>query len=71
MMHRRDKSAIYVGLVRVDGRIGTRSGVFVLRCQGTYEEGIATCSWSVVSTSVSSTPYRFDRWLIRKSWMPI
>ncbi|MHC4141241.1 MAG: DUF3224 domain-containing protein [Planctomycetota bacterium] len=51
MMHRSDKSAIYVGLLRVDGRIGTRSGTFVLRCQGTYAEGTATCSWSVVPGS--------------------
>ena len=51
MMHRSDKSAIFVGRLRVDGRIGTRSGTFVLRCQGTYEEGTATCSWSVVPGS--------------------
>lgn len=48
MMHRSDRTAVFVGLLRVDGRIGTRSGTFVLQCQGTYEEGIATCSWSVV-----------------------
>jgi hypothetical protein len=51
MMHRSDKSAVYVGLLRVDGRIGIRSGTFVLRCQGTFQEGIATCSWSVVPGS--------------------
>jgi hypothetical protein len=51
MMHRSDKTAIYVGLLRVDGRLGARSGTFGLRCQGTYEEGTATCSRSVVQGS--------------------
>jgi len=43
--------ATYVGFERVVGRLGGRSGSFVLRSTGTWEEGTATTTWSVVPGS--------------------
>ena len=46
-----DDSASFTGLQRVVGRIGGRSGSFVLRTNGTFENGTAKESWSVVPGS--------------------
>ncbi len=48
-----DGSAIYVGLERVVGRVGGRSGSFVLQSAGTYDPGTGTAkaTWSVVPGS--------------------
>ena len=46
-----DDSASFTGLQRVVGRIGDRSGSFVLRTNGTFENGTAKESWSVVPGS--------------------
>lgn len=51
MMFRNDQSASYIGLQRVVGKIGGRSGSFVLQCIGTFENGVAKGSWSVVPGS--------------------
>ena len=53
MMYRSDDAASFVGLQRVVGRIGKRSGSFVLQCTGTYEDGTAKASWSVMPGSGS------------------
>jgi len=51
MMYRRDGSAEFVGLERFVGRIGGRSGSFVLRRVGAFEGGLAKESYSVIPGS--------------------
>ncbi len=51
MMHRSDGTATFVGLERVDGRIGDRSGSFVLQHTGTYEGGTAKGTLVIVPGS--------------------
>jgi len=51
MVYRDDSSTSYFGLERVVGRVGDRSGSFVLQHSGTYEGGAATTTWSVVPGS--------------------
>jgi len=51
MMYRDDGAASFVGLERVVGRIGGRSGAFVLQRTGTFENGEAKESYAVVAGS--------------------
>jgi hypothetical protein len=51
MMYRSDGSASFVGLERVVGSVGGRSGTFVFQHAGKFENGIATVVLSVVSGS--------------------
>ena len=51
MIHRDDGSASFVGLERVVGRVGDRSGSFVLKHTGTFEGGTAKTTWFVVPGS--------------------
>lgn len=51
MMYREDGSASFVGHERVVGRLGDRTGSFVLQHIGTYEEGVARETLSVVAGS--------------------
>ncbi len=53
MMYRGDGSAAFVGLERVVGRIGNRTGTFVLQRIGTFENGQAKESYSVVPGSAT------------------
>jgi hypothetical protein len=53
MMYRADGSATFVGLERVVGRIGDRSGSFVLQRIGAFEGGLAKESYSVVPGSAT------------------
>jgi hypothetical protein len=46
-----DKTANFVGMQRVVGQLGGRSGSFVLQCTGTHEGGAAKCAWFVVPNS--------------------
>jgi hypothetical protein len=50
-----DGSASYVGLERVIGRVGGRSGSFVLQTSGTYNPGTGTAqaNWFVVPGSAT------------------
>ena len=48
MMYRQDGTASFVGLERVVGSLGGRSGTFVLQHKGTFEGGKATVECSVV-----------------------
>lgn len=50
-VYRDDTSASYVGLERVVGRIGNRSGSFVLQATGTFEDNTAKTTWFVVEGS--------------------
>ncbi len=51
MIYRDDGSASFVGLERVVGSVGKRSGSFVLQHSGTFEGGTAKATWSVVPGS--------------------
>ena len=51
MVHREDGSASFVGLERIVGRVGERSGSFVLQHTGTFEGGTAKAEWIVVPGS--------------------
>jgi len=51
MMYRSDGSAAFVGLERIVGRLGGRSGSFVLQRTGVFENGQARESYSVVTGS--------------------
>jgi hypothetical protein len=51
MMYRSAGSASFMGLERVIGSIGGRSGSFVLQHTGTFEDGVAKVTLSVVSGS--------------------
>jgi hypothetical protein len=53
MMYRSDGSAAFVGLERVTGRIGARSGTFVLQRTGEFEGGEAKESYSVIPGSAT------------------
>ena len=51
MVYQEDGSASYVGLEHVAGRLGSRSGSFVLQSHGTFEADAAKTTWSIVPDS--------------------
>ena len=51
MMYRSDGTAIFMGLERVVGLLGGKSGSFVMQRSGTFENGIATETYVVVPGS--------------------
>jgi hypothetical protein len=52
MCYRPDKTADFVGLQRIEGRLGDRSGSFVLQqTDGTFDGGVATGRLAVVPGS--------------------
>jgi hypothetical protein len=51
MMYRSDGSAVFVGLERITGQIGGRRGTFVLQRIGTFKDGRARESYSVIAGS--------------------
>src|SRR5690349_23920742 len=53
MMYRGDGSATFVGLERFVGRIGGRTGTFVLQRSGVFENGQAKESYSVIPGSAT------------------
>ena len=53
MMYRSDASATFVGLERVAGRIGDKTGTFVLQRAGIFESGEAKESYSVIPGSAT------------------
>jgi len=53
MFYSSDTQATYFGYERVIGRLGGRSGSFVLHGSGTFENGVATTKWSVVPESAT------------------
>jgi hypothetical protein len=53
MMYRSDGSATFVGFERVVGRIGGKSGTFVLQRSGVFENGQAKESYSVIPGSAT------------------
>jgi hypothetical protein len=53
MMYRSDGSASFVGLERVVGRVGGKTGTFVLQRIGVFENGQANESYSVIPGSAT------------------
>lgn len=53
MMYRGDGSASFVGLERFIGRLGGRSGSFVLQRVGAFEGGLAKESYTVIPGSAT------------------
>ena len=53
MMYRADGSANFVGLERIVGTLGGKSGSFVLQRSGAFEGGVATESYTVISGSAT------------------
>ncbi len=51
MAYTSESAASFVGLERIVGRIGDRSGTFVLQHTGTFADGIASVNYSVVPGS--------------------
>ena len=51
MAYRDDTFASFVGLQQITGRIGDRSGSFVLQIIGVFENGAANSTWSVIPGS--------------------
>ena len=51
MVYRPDGSSSFVGLERVAGSVGGRSGSFVLEHSGSFEGGTAKVTWTVVPGS--------------------
>jgi hypothetical protein len=51
MMYRLDGTAAFVGLERVVGRLGGKSGSFVLQRVGVFEDGQAKESYAVIAGS--------------------
>ena len=53
MMYRPDGSATFVGLERIVGRVGDKTGTFVLQRTGIFEGGQAKETYSVVPGSAT------------------
>ncbi len=51
MVHRPDGTASFVGIERISGKLGGKSGSFVLEHLGTFEAGTAKATCRVVSGS--------------------
>jgi hypothetical protein len=51
MMYRSDGSATFVGLERVIGKVGGKTGSFVLQRTGVFEDGLAKESYVVIPGS--------------------
>lgn len=51
MVYPTPSSATYFGFERVSGRLGGRSGSFVVQSVGTWEDGVARTTWTVVPGS--------------------
>ncbi len=53
MMYRSDGSATFVGLERIVGRVGDKTGTFVLQRTGVFESGQAKESYAVIPGSAT------------------
>jgi len=51
MFYTAESTSTYVGLMRIAGRLGERSGSFVLRCTGTFDGTHARGEYTVVPGS--------------------
>ena len=51
MFYRTDNTASFVGLEYFEGRVAGKSGSFVIRHDGQFENGVAKSTWTVVPGS--------------------
>ena len=51
MAYAPDGSATYVGLERIEGRLGDRTGSFMVRDEGRFEDGLARSTFVIVDGS--------------------
>ena len=51
MAYRPDETADYIGLQRITGSLGGRSGSFVLQTYGTFDGKVAAGAWEVLKGS--------------------
>ena len=51
MVYGQDNTARYVGLQRVDGTVGGKTGSFVVESNGAFDGGEAKGTWSVIPGS--------------------
>ena len=51
MSYGEDGNASFVGQERVNGRVGERTGSFVLQGSGTFDKGVARYAWQIVPGS--------------------
>lgn len=51
MAYGNDGSASFVGIERVVGRVGNKQGNFVFQHVGTFKDGVAKSTWTVVPKS--------------------
>jgi hypothetical protein len=51
MCYRPDRTATFVGLQRLTGRVGDREGSFVVESHGTYDGELARGRWTIVPGS--------------------
>lgn len=51
MAYRPDETADYIGLQRITGSLGGRSGTFVLQTSGTFDGKVAAGPWEVLAGS--------------------
>jgi len=54
MCYRKDGTASFVGLQRVDGRVHDKVGSFILALEGEFDGGAARGTWTVVPGSASN-----------------
>lgn len=53
MMYPDENYSSFIGLQRVVGRIGDKSGSFVLQVIGTFADGVLNATWSVLPRSAT------------------
>ena len=53
MMYRQDGSASFVGLERIKGKLGSRTGSFVLQHIGTFTNGVVNAALTIIPGSGS------------------
>ena len=51
MAYSSEASAVYVGIERVEGRLDGRAGTFAMKDEGTFEDGVAASSFTIVEGS--------------------
>ena len=54
MAYNPDGSAHFVGMEQIEGKIGTKSGSFVLSHEGIFREGVASSSFKVIKGSATA-----------------
>src|SRR5438874_492361 len=51
LSYRADGTGVFIGLERIEGRLGNRSGSFALQHEGIFQTGLAKANYKVVPGS--------------------